>query len=122
MDINTNNQIIYDMDMNDFETFMNDSTITSNKKFELIKLAFRGKTKLDKDCSEVMYKYFHILNNDEIDDIYKMMPNNYYFFKNLTSLELVKKYFDTDSNIIHGITKNTFLTSEEKKTLLFNKN
>ncbi len=103
----------------DFCAYMDNQNISLEKRRTLLKLAFYGKTQLSVANCESLYMYLNLLDTDEIDEIYRMQPNLYMFFKNLGSYELVQKYFIRESNALHGISKNTFLTPEQRRSFLF---
>ncbi len=110
---------IYQIDSTKYTEIMESSTVSLDVKFELTIFVFEGMTKIHIDCSEFAYLYLNLFNEEQLDEIYKKYPNYYYFFKNLPNENLIKKYWVKDSNAFHGITKNTFLSSDERRKLLY---
>lgn len=101
-----------------FSSIMEDWKYSLDYKFELIKYGIKNMTKMSKETSGILYSYLHLFSSDQIDQMYQLEPNNYWFFRYLPSVELIDKYWSKDSNKFHGITKNVVISDIERSQLI----
>ena len=101
-----------------YNAIMVDCKYSLEFKFELIKCAIKNMTKLSKDTSGPLYSYLYLFSPEQIDKLYQLEPNNYWFFRYLPSVELINKYWSKDSNKFHGLTKNVVISEDERRQLI----
>lgn len=101
-----------------YDSIMMGLQYSLDTKFELTKCGIKNMTKLCKQTSGILYSYLYLFSSEQIETLYKLEPNNYWFFRYLPSVELINKYWSKDSNKFHGITKNVVISVNERSQLI----